>query len=80
MAMQTRGCGAVHPDGVVCVKTVYFEHGCCADTIYGHDDPHEHIDQDGVITHKWEETLVVKDLPYDGYRKPKTPKKDDDAV
>lgn len=65
--MKTRACGKVHPQGMPCLKPVLYEDGCCADKVYDHDGPHEHTDEDGVITKRWEEQLQVVDLPYNAY-------------
>jgi hypothetical protein len=66
--VKTRACGHMHPDGLPCLKPVLYEEGCCTEKTYDHDGPHEHVDKDGRITHRWEETLQVVDLPYDAYK------------
>ncbi len=69
--LTTRPCGAVHPkDGEVCMITVYTEPALCScgtPRVYDHDGPHETF-KHGIITPRWEQVLVVKDLPFDGYR------------
>lgn len=70
--MNTRLCGKIHPEGVPCTKSVFYEDGCCTDKVYDHPGPHEHytasLDEGGVITKRWEEQLHVVDLPFDSYR------------
>jgi hypothetical protein len=42
--IQCRTCGAVHPEGVVCVIPVFYEvlcDMCGSETSYNHDGPHE---------------------------------------
>jgi len=65
-------CGSVHPEGVICLVPVFYERictdpNCGAMTTYGHDGPHEAVTDDGLITHRWVEELVVTDLPFNGY-------------
>jgi hypothetical protein len=66
--IQTRACGAVHSDGVVCFIPVLFEalHCGCGDMAFAHEQPHEAIDEEGV-RYRWEEVLMIQDLPYDSY-------------
>jgi hypothetical protein len=66
--IQTRSCGAVHSDGVVCFIPVLFEslHCGCGDMSFPHEEPHEAVDEDGV-RYRWEEVLVIQDLPFDAY-------------
>lgn len=70
--LQTRPCGAVHPkDGELCWIPVYTEPASCSckeDPVYQHEGPHESVTADGVVTHRWEAVMVVKDLPFDGYK------------
>jgi hypothetical protein len=70
--MEVKACGKVHPDGVPCTKSVFYEKHCCIDKVYDHPGPHEHLDkpleEGGRITHRWEEVLQIVDLPYDAYR------------
>ena len=66
--LQTRMCGFIHPEGVICSRVVYYEKGCCTDTVYNHEGPHQFVDKDGVITHRWEEVRVIKDVPFDAYK------------
>jgi len=68
VALATRDCGAVHPDGVCCFISVFFESlTCgCGDRVYEHDGPHEAVTPDGV-RYRWEEVLTVQDLPYNAY-------------
>lgn len=67
--IQTRPCGAVHSDGVICLIPVLFEalHCGCGDMVYPHEQPHEAVDEDGV-RYRWEEVLMIQDLPFDTYR------------
>lgn len=65
--MKTRPCGALHPEGVPCLILVFHEKGCCNDLVYPHDEPHEHANKEGVVTHRWEEVTQIKDLPFDCY-------------
>ena len=67
--IQTRPCGAVHSDGVVCLIPVLFEslHCGCGDMSFPHEQPHEAVDEEGV-RYRWEEILVIQDLEYDSYR------------
>jgi len=75
IGLQCRGCGAVHPEGVVCLVPIFFEIGLCdcgtrhllLDKLYAHPGPHEAATEEGEITHRWMEELVVTDLPFDGY-------------
>lgn len=70
IGLQCRECGAVHPEGVVCLVPIFFEvecHHCGREECYTHPGPHEHADHEGVITHRWVTEMVIKDLPYDGY-------------
>lgn len=60
-------CGAVHPEGVVCLVPIFYERRCCIVETYAHDGPHEAATDDGLITHRWIEELVVTDLPFDSY-------------
>jgi len=86
--VEARACGAVHPDGVVCLVPVFFETAAktCAscgsmttgEVVYQHQPPHESWNGDGVVTHRWEEnsatTITVKDYPRDVYsRSPHMP-------
>lgn len=66
--IQTRPCGAVHSDGVVCLIPVLFEalHCGCGDMVYPHEQAHEAVDEEGV-RYRWEEVLVIQDLPFDSY-------------
>lgn len=64
--LKVRECGALHPDGVPCVLSVYYEKGCCTDKVFPHEEPHEAV-RDGVVTHRWEEVTKVMDLPFDAY-------------
>lgn len=74
VGLQTRECGAVHSDGVVCFIAVLYEQLTCEcglplpddQYIYEHDGPHEAVDRDGV-RYRWEQILIIKDLPYDAY-------------
>lgn len=75
-ALITRPCGAVHPAaGEVCLMTVYTEPApCCGEPrVYQHEGPHEVV-RDGHVIRRWEETLVVKDAPFDGYAPPQDTK------
>lgn len=67
--IQTRPCGAVHSDGVVCLIPVLFEalHCGCGDMVYPHEQAHEALDDEGV-RYRWEEVLMIQDLPFDSYR------------
>lgn len=65
--LKTRPCGSVHPDGAVCVVSVYAETRCCSERVYAHEGPHEARTPDGVVTNRWVETLEVEDLPFDAY-------------
>lgn len=60
-------CGAVHPEGVVCLIPIFFERRCCVVETYAHDGPHEAATEDGLITHRWIEELVVTDMPFNAY-------------
>jgi hypothetical protein len=60
-------CGAVHPEGMVCLIPIFIEKKCCLVTTYGHNGPHEAADAEGVITHRWIEELVITDLPFNAY-------------
>lgn len=66
--IQTRPCGAVHSEGVVCLIPVLFEalHCGCGDMVYPHEQAHEAVDEGGV-RYRWEEVLMIQDLPYDSY-------------
>lgn len=66
--IQTRPCGAMHSDGVFCLIPVLFEalHCGCGDMVYPHEQPHEACDDNGV-RYRWEEVLVIQDLPFDTY-------------
>ena len=66
--LQTRPCGAVHSDGVVCLIPVLYEplHCGCGDMVYPHEQAHEATDTEGV-RYRWEEVLMIQDLPYDTY-------------
>lgn len=66
--IQTRACGAIHSDGVVCLIPVLFEalHCGCGDMVYPHEQPHEAVDEEGV-RYRWEEVLMIQDLPFDAY-------------
>ena len=66
--IQTRPCGAVHSDGVVCLIPVLFEalHCGCGDMVYPHEQAHEAVDDQGV-RYRWEEVLMIQDLPFDTY-------------
>lgn len=66
--IQTRPCGAVHSDGVVCIIPVLFEalHCGCGDMVYPHEQAHEAVDDEGV-RYRWEEVLMIQDLPFDAY-------------
>jgi hypothetical protein len=64
--MRTRQCGAVHPEGVICVLMVFAERPCCVDVIYPHEGPHE-VHRDGMVTHRWITEMVITDLPFNGY-------------
>jgi len=66
--MKTRICGKVHPDGgVPCMKPVFYEESCCTDKVYEHPGPHEHKNDSGIITRRWEEVLQIQDLPFNAY-------------
>ena len=67
VGIYTRDCGAVHPEGVVCIIPVFAERACCSEVIYPHDGPHEVTNEHGVVTHRWIEERVVTDLPFNGY-------------
>lgn len=63
-------CGAVHSEGVVCLIPVYRESSkCCAEhmTIYAHEQPHEAMDENGVITHRWVTKTIIEDLQFNAY-------------
>ena len=67
--LQTRPCGSMHHDGVFCLIPVLFEvTSCgCADTVYEHDgQPHEAVSTEG-IKYRWEEVLIIQDMPYNAY-------------
>lgn len=66
--IQTRPCGAVHSDGVVCLIPVLFEalHCGCGDMVFPHEQPHEAVDETGV-RYRWVEVLMIQDLEYDTY-------------
>ena len=63
-----RDCGSVHTDGIICViPTWYRSAQCtCGDTIYAHKGPHEGVTDDG-IKYRWEEVLIIRDLPFNAY-------------
>lgn len=72
VGLKCRECGAVHPEGMVCMIPVMYEKRCCLEQTYAHDGPHEagHHDPDTdtvVITHRWIEELVCTDLPFNAY-------------
>jgi hypothetical protein len=66
--IQTRSCGAVHSEGVVCFIPVLFEalHCGCGDMSFPHEEAHEAVDEEGV-RYRWEEVLMIQDLPFDAY-------------
>ena len=66
--LQTRPCGSLHSDGVVCLIPVMFEslHCGCGDMVFPHDGPHESVDE-GNVRYRWEEVLVIQDMEYDTY-------------
>ncbi|MEI7780320.1 MAG: hypothetical protein WCJ18_00170 [Planctomycetota bacterium] len=66
--LQTRPCGSLHSDGVVCLIPVMFEalHCGCGDMTFPHDGPHESVDETGV-RYRWEEILVIQDMEFDTY-------------
>jgi len=66
-ALACRDCGAVHPEGVVCVIPIMYEMQCCTERTYPHHGPHEHR-VNGRVTHRWVEELVITDLAFNGYQ------------
>jgi hypothetical protein len=67
IGLQCGTCGAVHPEGVVCMIPVFYEKRCCLEHTFAHDGPHEAGTDDGQITHRWIEELVCTDLPFNAY-------------
>jgi hypothetical protein len=65
--VAARDCGAVHPDGMVCILPVFAERLCCSERVFPHDGPHQVHGDDGVITHRWVEELIIRDLPFNTY-------------
>jgi hypothetical protein len=65
--LSCRVCGAVHPEGVVCFVPILYEVRCCVERTYPHEGPHEAVDGEGLVTHRWIEELVITDLPYNFY-------------
>jgi hypothetical protein len=65
--LTCRECGAIHPEGAVCVLPIYYEVKCCHETIYAHKGPHEAVNSGGIITHRWVEERVITDLPFNAY-------------
>ena len=72
--IKVRQCGMVYGDGVVCMRHVYYQEGCCSDKVFNHKGPHEATDKNGRITHRWKQKIVIEPLPFDGYM----PLEDDD--
>jgi len=68
LGIQTRPCGSIHSDGVVCLIPVLFEElKCgCGDFVFDHDGPHESVDDDGV-KYRWTEVLLIQDAEFDTY-------------
>jgi len=66
VGIYTRDCGAVHPEGVVCIIPVFAEKACCSEVIYPHDGPHQVV-VEGQVTHRWIEEHVITDLPFNAY-------------
>jgi hypothetical protein len=67
VALKCRECGAVHPEGVVCMVPIFYETRCCLEQTYAHPGPHEASTEEGVITHRWIEERVITDVPFDAY-------------
>jgi hypothetical protein len=65
--LTCRECGAMHPEGAVCLRPIYFEVKCCHEKVYPHDGPHEATDSAGRITHRWIEERVITDMPFNAY-------------
>lgn len=70
--IETRTCGAIHPEaGDVCLIPVFIHPRKCEcgeDRVSDHKQPHEAVNQHGVIIRRWETIIVVKDLPFNAYR------------
>lgn len=67
VGLTCRECGAVHPEGVVCVIPIMAHLRCCIQETYAHEGPHEAATPEGVVTHRWIEELVITDLPFNAY-------------
>jgi len=65
--LECHACGAVHPEGALCMIPIFSRQKCCLRDIYPHDGPHEAATQEGLITHRWIEEVVITDLPFNGY-------------
>ena len=49
VGIRTRMCGSIHSDGILCLIIVLYETLVCdcGDVVYGHEGPHESVDDDG---------------------------------
>jgi hypothetical protein len=67
--LQTKDCGCVHPEGLICIVPVLYKPMCShcqTDQVYAHEGPHEAL-IDGLVKFRWVETVQIEDLSYNAY-------------